>query len=365
MVQVMGRLILWSALILVTGCFVAKPTVKSPVIGLEFLDEYVNPAAVSLDSTVIGGLSGIDFANGNYYLIVDDPKTPRYYQAKIEISNAKIDTVIFTKTVFIEGTPGFLDMEAIRFNAEDNTAVISTEGHINSGKDPMVFSVDSTGKVLYSYILPDYFMANSTLKPRHNGVFEGLCESYDKKGYWVAMELPLEKDGPEPTTKEGHYPVRITYLDKADKRAKKQFVYLLDEIELVPKGRFAVNGLTDILEYGPDRFLVLERSFSSGWGTQGNVVKIYKADASGATNTLQLPNISENEVSAARKELLFDFNTVRNRLTENSIDNIEGFTFGPDLPDGSKILILVSDNNFNRLGKQLNQFILMKIVEKL
>jgi 3-phytase len=29
------------------------------------------------------------------------------------------------------------------------------------------------------------------------------------------------------------------------------------------------------------------------------------------------------------------------------IDNIEGMTFGPPLPDGRQTLIVVSDNNFN------------------
>ena len=32
-------------------------------------------------------------------------------------------------------------------------------------------------------------------------------------------------------------------------------------------------------------------------------------------------------------------------------DNLEGMTFGPDLPDGSRTLVLVSDNNFEPLQK--------------
>lgn len=364
MVQVRGYLSLWLTLIIIS-CSVAKPTAKSPKIKLEFLDEYVYPENVYFEGTVIGGLSGIDFANDNYYMIVDDPKTPRYYRAKIDISTAKIDTVIFTQTVFIRDKSNHLDMEALRYNPDDNAVIISTEGHIKSGKDPLVFAVDSTGKVICHYILPDYFSANSTLKPRHNGVFEGLAESHDKKGFWVAMELPLEKDGSEPTIEAGHYPVRITHVDKNSKKPTKQFVYLLDKIELIPKGKFAVNGLTDVLEYDTDKFLVLERSFSSGWGTQGNVVKIFKADASGASNTLHMQNLGDNPVEVAQKELLFNFNTVRDQLSDGIIDNIEGFTFGPNLPDGSKTLILIADNNFNRLGKQLNQFILLRLVEKL
>jgi len=59
--------------------------------------------------------------------------------------------------------------------------------------------------------------------------------------------------------------------------------------------------------------------------------------------------------------LVFDFKLVQNQLKENIIDNIEGMTFGPDLPNGNKTLLLVSDNNFSSLGRQISQIILMEV----
>lgn len=41
------------------------------------------------------------------------------------------------------------------------------------------------------------------------------------------------------------------------------------------------------------------------------------------------------------------------------IDNIEGVTFGPDLPNGHKTLIFVSDNNFSK--EQKTQFLLFEV----
>ena len=41
------------------------------------------------------------------------------------------------------------------------------------------------------------------------------------------------------------------------------------------------------------------------------------------------------------------------------IDNIEGVTFGPNLPDGHRTLLFVSDNNFSLLQK--TQFLLFEI----
>jgi hypothetical protein len=42
------------------------------------------------------------------------------------------------------------------------------------------------------------------------------------------------------------------------------------------------------------------------------------------------------------------------------IDNIEGVTFGPDLPNGHKTLLFVSDNNFNPLEKM--QLLLFEVI---
>ncbi|MFN2107383.1 MAG: esterase-like activity of phytase family protein, partial [Candidatus Promineifilaceae bacterium] len=41
------------------------------------------------------------------------------------------------------------------------------------------------------------------------------------------------------------------------------------------------------------------------------------------------------------------------------IDNIEGMTFGPPLPDGRQLLIIVSDNNF--APTQFTQFIALAL----
>jgi hypothetical protein len=42
------------------------------------------------------------------------------------------------------------------------------------------------------------------------------------------------------------------------------------------------------------------------------------------------------------------------------IDNIEGVTFGPDLPNGHKTLVFISDNNFNVFEK--TQLLLFEVM---
>ena len=62
-----------------------------------------------------------------------------------------------------------------------------------------------------------------------------------------------------------------------------------------------------------------------------------------------------------KKKLLFNFESIKDFLTDGIIDNLEGITLGPKLKNGNQSLILVADDNFQTFGKQLNQFILLEI----
>ena len=348
--------------ILIFGCGSGRLSSYSHL-KANFLSEYILPENIVVDNTLVGGLSGIDFNNGVYYLVCDDSKNPRVYEASISIKGNKISKVKIEKVIVLNTISEFLDLESIRFDSNANQILLTSEGSIRNQKDPLFFSVDSVGVRKNTFQIPSVFKANSPQKPRHNGTLEGLCMAYDKKGYWLGMELPLEADGPEPKFTSTKSPVRITYINPKTKQPEKQFAYFLDTVAKKPKGIFSVNGLTDLVEFGNNKFLVIERSYSSGLGNRGNTIKIFNVDASKATNTLNMDSLKDRIFVPATKELLFDFEEFRDRLTDESVDNIEGITLGPKLPNGHQCLILVSDNNFNTLGKQLNQFILLELVE--
>jgi len=358
----MQKLLLISFFLIILGCGSTQDKTSNKL-QLKFLDEYILPENTIVDGTIVGGLSGIDYYNGIYYLVSDDARNPRYYEAKIDINNISISKIDIQKVTQLKDTTHFLDLEAIRYNSVTDQIILTSEGHIKNQRNPLIFSTNKFGGIVNEFELPEMFMANSVQKPRHNGTLEGLSKSIDGKGYWVAMELPLEADGPEPQLTSTKSPIRITFIDTYTKKPVKQFSYLLDVIAKQPKENFAVNGLTEILEYNRDKFFIVERSYSSGLGNQGNVIKIFKVDATKASNTLRLNNFKDVIYISAKKELVFDFENVRHLLTDNSIDNIEGISFGPKLINGNKTLILISDNNFNKLGKQQNQFILLEIID--
>jgi len=364
----MKKAFLFSILAFVlTSCGTSKK-LTSNNIELQYLDDYVLPSDLTIDGTMVGGLSGIDFYNDKYYLVCDHPGNPRIYTAEINISKKKIDTVLVSEVVQLDRSSSFLkantlDLESVRVE-NSNSILLTSEGAIKAGQKPSVFYVNAEGDFIRNFTLPEYFTSTGKQQPRNNGVFEGLTKNISNDGYWVGMELPLTLDGSKPKLFPTKSPIRITHFNSETGEAIDQFVMELEGIAKIPWMYFAVNGLTELIEYAPKKFMVLERAFSAGHGSFGNTVRIYDVDASQATNTVEFKNLKKQSYKTAKKQLLFDFKSVKRQLTEGIIDNIEGMTFGPILPNGNRSLILISDNNFNTLGKQLNQVILMEVIQK-
>ncbi|WP_459209205.1 esterase-like activity of phytase family protein [Aquimarina rhabdastrellae] len=334
---------------------------------IKYLDEFVFDNDNFFKGSKIGGLSAIEYYNNEYYLVCDDARAPRFYKAAITIEDQEIKTVNFDKvvnfpsTAFIENTHP--DLEALRvFSGQE--IIVSSEGSIHKNVNPEIFIVDEEGNFKKSYTLPSYFLLDGKNQPRHNGVFEGLCKDEQQNGFWTAMELPLVNDGEEPTIESPGAPVRITHFDKEKSKADFQFLYPLDKLTKDPKGRFGVNGVTALLQLDATTFLCLERGYSSGYGTQGNTVRIYQVDIREATNTLTWDTIKDKTYKVAQKTLIYDFEDARPALTRQIVDNIEGLTLGPKLKNGHDSLILVSDNNFNPKTKQINQFILLELKKR-
>lgn len=342
-------------------------SIDPAITSLRFLNEVVI-APDTIDGSVVGGLSGIDRNDDTYYLISDDGNTPtRFYTASFDVTSTGIQNFsLDTQVEFLQedGTSfpsGAVDPEAIRYVADGGGYLVWTsEGSINNGVDPSVRTAMPDGSSRAVFDVPANFRADATdgRGPRHNGVMEGISLSADGNGFWLGMELPLEQDGPAPTTTDTDSPVRITYMSKSGE-AGRQFAYELDPV--VREGGFTVNGLVELLEYDTDKFLVLERSFSTGYTDGGNDVKIYQVDASGATDVSDIDALADATYTKVTKTLLFDFETVRSQLTQGVVDNIEGMTFGPELPNGNRSLILVADDNFSAFGTQYSQLIALEV----
>lgn len=338
---------------------------------LKVLDEYIIPPQTYFDGEEIGGLSGIDYHEGKLLLLDDRSTRPIIYEVDLLTQGNRIDTLVFQKAINLKKTdsdvfgPKSMDLESVRFDPENiDLYWVANEGNINAKKDPGVYQVTSEGKFIQELQLPEYWKAASESAPRNNGVFEAMDFSFDKKKLVVTTELPLREDGPKPRLWKTFSPVRFIEFDLKNLQAERAYIYDLDRIVKWPLLPFMINGVTEILAYSEHQYFVIERAFSAGRGRKSNRIKLFLASTENASDVLQKEQLSKRKnYYLMTKELILDFKKIRKKLPSKHIDNIEGVCYGPELANGNKTLLFVSDNNFNSFIPQITQIIWLEIIE--
>lgn len=364
------------------SCFVCHIAVAQniSISKLKFIGDYEVPHNYSFKGTTVGGLSGIDYDKEKklYYMISDDRSAinpARYYCAKIIFNNKKIDTVVFVDvTTFLNAankpypnskqnaalTP---DPEALRYDPVTKQMFWTSEGErIVKAKDtvlenPAITIIHPDGKYIDTFPLPENLLMHATEKgPRQNGTLEGLTFADHFKTMFVNLEEPLYEDGPRADVQKNNAWIRLFKYDIATKKNIAQYAYKLEPVAYpaVPENAFKINGIPDILSVGENKLLVIERSFSTG--RLPCTIKVFLADLNGATNIINTKSLKVNPAAhAVAKKLLLNMDDLKIYT-----DNIEGVTFGPDLPNGHKSLIFIADNNFMLFEK--TQVMLFEVI---
>jgi hypothetical protein len=172
------------------------------------------------------------------------------------------------------------------------------------------------------------------------------------------MEGPLYQDGPAPTIDSGAFS-RITQYDRSG-NVLSQYAYPIDPIPEAPgPGKYADNGVTEILSVNDHKFLLIERAGVQGEdGSFKNYIRLYEIDINGASDISKINSLQESKFKPVKKRLILDLNT----LGLSKLDNIEGISWGPKLANGNNSLVLVSDNNFN--SSQVTQFLAFEVLPK-
>ena len=130
--KVFKTLLVITAVLSVFSCANNNLKTTGSTTKLRFIDEYVIPDDLIFEETRVGGLSGIDYANGNWYVISDGIDSPRFYNASISydlegFKSIKINSVV--KFEDVDGklfTKGVVDPESIRYDNE--TIIWTSEG---------------------------------------------------------------------------------------------------------------------------------------------------------------------------------------------------------------------------------------------
>ena len=385
--QVRARL--WTGVIVATAgaALLISPTAATSappgggaqtVVDVEFLGETVVPTGTMFDGTEIGGLSSItyDAARGVYHTLSDDQGNRpsgdpvRYYTVTVDLSDGALDegdlefvdvTQLFEskKTPF---APGGLDPEGFTL-ARKGFFFMSSEGNVLADPiiDPFIRRYNRNGRVTADLPIPDQYIPNGVDHGvRFNLAFESLNVTPDGRGLVTAGEGALFQDGPASTFMNGSL-ARILAYDIPKRSAIAEYVYEVAPWA-EPSSIFGVNGIVEVLPIDDiGTMLVMERSFSVGGnlgGGTGNVVLINEISTVGASDVLDVDALYDGgspiALTPVSQEEVFAFDDLG-----IPIDNIEGMTFGPALPDGRQTLVIVSDNNFS--GGQFTQFIALAL----
>ncbi|MBN9296447.1 MAG: esterase-like activity of phytase family protein [Filimonas sp.] len=368
------------AAIVFTSCSSSRKSQKSELGRLNLIGQYEVAYNKEFKGTTIGGLSGIDYnaKTGEYYMISDDRSDinpVRYYTAKIYFQQKGLDSIVFTDVNYLKRKDGSLfpsfkkneveaaDPEALRYNPKTDQMVWSSEGERQVTKDkriltnPFVAITSKEGAYIDTFILPEQFRMQATENgPRRNGVFEGLSFADNYKTLYVSLEEPLYQDGPRADIHDTTAWTRIIKFDVASKKPVAQYAYHLEPIAYAPKPAdgFKVNGISDIMTVNDHSLLSIERSYSVG--RVNSSIKVFEVELRGAQDINAIHGLSNlKDIKPVKKKLLIDMDSLG-----ILIDNIEGVTFGPTLPNGHRTLVFVSDNNFNE--QQHTQFFVYEIL---
>lgn len=337
---------------------------------LEFIGRANFETGYAYQGTQVGGLSGIDYdaAAGRYFVISDDRfnEPSRFYTVEIDMSDGALNDgdVRFSGVTLIEDTDGkpfsrsATDPEAIRFDPVSGRLFWASEGNIGTDINPFIRGMTTEGAYDSRFVFQvpaSYFPSRDGSTGIRDGLsFESLALSTDRKTLYTATEDALVQDGPAVSLSNGSS-VRILQMDLASGEPLAAFVYGIDPVpsSLIPIGTYGANGLVELLALDETEFLAVERGFSIG---SGYTARVYRTSILGASNVLGGAGISGPGIKAMGKELVLDLGELDIRL-----DNIEGITLGPILPNGRRSLVLVSDNNFS--SRQRTQFLAFEIIE--
>jgi hypothetical protein len=257
-----------------------------------------------------------------------------------------------------------LDSEGIRV-APDGTVWISDE------YGPYILHFDQQGHEIGSLPLPAGFQianpgptatfeaANNTTGRTTNRGMEGLAISPDGKTLVAMMQSSLTQDQGLNGSND-----RVLVYDLTNPTAApKQYDYVLDS---------KATPISELLAVNNHQFLVDERDGVAG--TAG-IKKLYEFDlnqptaptdlttsaypGTTATNGIPTLGVAPAGVVPLQKTLFADIGSILNTASTGGLpvfsnvdgtnglpDKIEGYAWGPDLPNGDHLLLATNDNDF-------------------
>lgn len=174
-----------------------------------------------------------------------------------------------------------------------------------------------------------------------NRGLEGIALSGDGQTLYAMMQGPLLQDGAlDAQGERAGTNVRLLALDWHGSKPAQEFVYQLNG---------PTYGVNEIEWLAPGRLLILERDGKAG--QKARFKRIFAANLDAATDVAAVDSLPVNGlpdgIQPVGKRPYLDLLDAHWPLAGDAFpEKTEGLALGPTLPDGRRLLVITSDNDF-------------------
>lgn len=335
------------------------------------------PLAAGLRHDVFGGISALEYlGQDDLYLALPDrgPKdgaidwTCRIHVVRIprssffpNLNRTAEQFSIVSTTILRDGERVFsgfsgritptlkkaarLDPEGIRLGSNGDFFLSDEYG-------PHLLQFDRDGRLTGQVQLPQRYKitnpgltkriensTNDTGRQGNRGI-EGLAVSSCGRRLYGLFQSPLLQDCEKSNSGKTTGRNCRLFEYEIENQSMREFLYPLES---------TANKLNEILTINAEEFLVIERDGKAG--ADSVFKKIFKISIAGAGDVQKINKLPSdripNNIVPVSKELFIDLLDGRFRIAGPDMpEKIESLSFGPDLSDGRRTLLVVSDNDF-------------------
>ena len=367
----------------------AKAFQKPPnKFAVHFLNQQTLKYNLLFNKIPVGGLSGLHYhAPKKVFLALSDDKgwygPPRFYTLQLhkKFLKTQYQLKIKSQTFLVNKKNRYMlpiDPEGISVLPNGQILISSEGAQISrlaawgakkSGlfkqpaslllHPPGVFSFQLNGRLAFTWPLPRGFWPHNLKHLKTHGVqknkaFESVSVEPGGQAFWLAGEAALRQDL-LPSSPIQY--IRLSRFHIAAQKMLAQFAYPAS-LWITQKHMKGLNGVTDLLALKNKQFLIIERAYLKDPSllkirkTDFNDVRLILADCSQADDISNYKSL-KNKTFAPCKKI-----QTENISIGAPAPNIEGLAWGPKLKTGGRLLVFVSDNNFN--SSQKTQFLFFR-----
>ena len=305
-----------------------------------------------------GNYSGITHLYDDVYAVISDKSdSALFYNFRIQIdpiTGELLDVVSLGYQVMVDGSAydggawkgqdrGF-DHEAIA-KVSDSTLVVASEGKFRLKEyfiSQPVLSKQRQERQLWEMSWPSSLFAP-------NYAFESLAFDSARHCLWTMPESVLVNDG-EPATPQNPQANALRLMQIGKDSLLNAYAYQMDKPTTHRKSENYVMGVSELCMLPDGQLLVLEREAFVPKIKLGAFCrcKLFRVDID-AEKPFSMKEHFGETTPFVKKHLVLEWNTSLS-LLNHSFANYEGMCMGPQLKDGSWVVILLSDSQNQYAG---------------